>query len=152
MTVIDGAIDKTNIDKVRIKIFNKNTGEVYFDNQLGASDAADPTTVVNTGSTIVIGGAGKVRTGEQVITTAPIFEVITAPNPSDSYFTLTVKSSNITDRILMRVIDELGRVVEQKENVMAGTTVRFGDKYIPGIYFVTVQQGDNRKVLKLIRR
>lgn len=80
------------------------------------------------------------------------FEVITAPNPSDSYFTLTVKSSNTTDRILVRVVDELGRVVEQKENVMAGTTVRFGDKYIPGLYFVMVQQGKNSKSVKLVRR
>ncbi|QNA44166.1 Ig-like domain-containing protein [Lacibacter sediminis] len=153
MTVIDGALDGTGKDKIRLKIFNKNTNEVYFDNQSGASDAADPVTVVNSGSTIVIGGTGKTRNEEEpVITAVPTFEVITAPNPSDSYFTLTVKSSNTTDRILVRVMDELGRVVEQKENVMSGTTIRFGDKYIPGMYFIMVQQGNNSKAVKLIRR
>ena len=63
-----------------------------------------------------------------------------------------MKSSNTTDRILVRVMDELGRVVEQKENVMSGTTIRFGDRYIPGMYFIMVQQGKNSKAVKLIRR
>lgn len=103
--------------------------------------------------TLRIGSAVEAREEQEpVITAVPTFEVITAPNPSDSYFTLTVKSSNTTDRILVRVMDELGRVVEQKENVMAGTTVRFGDKYIPGMYFVMVQQGKNSKAVKLVRR
>jgi hypothetical protein len=145
-------------------VFNKNTNEVYYDNQPGASDDADPTTVVKPNSTVVIvnadgstdgggstGGGGKPRKREGEFTTET-FEVITAPNPSDSYFTLTVKSSNTTDRILVRVMDELGRVVEQKENVMSGTTIRFGDRYIPGMYFVMVQQGKNSKAVKLIRR
>ncbi|RXK59685.1 T9SS type A sorting domain-containing protein [Lacibacter luteus] len=101
---------------------------------------------------ITEGTAGLVEAKTSVVTTTPNFEVITAPNPSDSYFTLTVKSSNTTDRILVRVVDGLGRIVEQKENVMAGTTVRFGDKYIPGIYFISVQQGSNLKTVKLIRR
>jgi hypothetical protein len=98
------------------------------------------------------GSASSVETKTYEIVTTQTFEVITAPNPSDSYFTLTVKSTNKTDRILVRVMDELGRVVEQKENVMSGTTVRFGDKYIPGIYFITVQQGKNLKSVKLVRR
>jgi hypothetical protein len=162
MTVIDGAIDGTGTDKIRMKVFNKNTNEVYYDNQPGASDDANPTAVVKSGSTIVIvnadgstggstGGGGKPTKREGEFT-SETFEVITAPNPSDSYFTLTVKSSNTTDRILVRVMDELGRVVEQKENVISGTTIRFGDTYIPGMYFIMVQQGKNNKAVKLIRR
>ena len=99
-----------------------------------------------------LGSASAVEARTTEIVHNNLFEVTTAPNPSDSYFTLTVRSSNNNERILMRVIDELGRVVEQKENVMPGTTVRFGDKYIPGIYFVLVQQGNNSKSVKLIRR
>ncbi|MEJ8817783.1 Ig-like domain-containing protein [Lacibacter sp. H407] len=163
MTVVDGELNGTGIDKIRMKIFNKNTGEVFYDNQPGASDDIDPITVVKAGSVVTIvnpdatsgggstGGGGKPTKREGEFTTET-FEVITAPNPSDSYFTLTVKSSNTTDRILVRVMDELGRVVEQKENVMSGTTIRFGDRYIPGMYFIMVQQGKNSKAVKLIRR
>jgi hypothetical protein len=56
MNVIDGALDGTGIDKARIKIYNKNTGQVFYDNEPGSSDAANPTTPVGTNSTVVISG------------------------------------------------------------------------------------------------
>lgn len=49
--MIDGAI-AGGADRIRIKIFNKNTSRVIYDNQPGASDAADPLTVVGSGSTL----------------------------------------------------------------------------------------------------
>ena len=55
MTVIDGALDGTGIDKVRMKIYNRNTGQVYYDNE-GGSDANNPVSKVGTNSQIVIGG------------------------------------------------------------------------------------------------
>jgi hypothetical protein len=43
MTVIDGqATDGGGIDKIRIKIYNKNTHAVIYDNQPGASETDDP--------------------------------------------------------------------------------------------------------------
>jgi hypothetical protein len=41
-------------DSFRIKIWNKTTGVIVYDTQMGQSDAADPTTEVGTGSSIVI--------------------------------------------------------------------------------------------------
>jgi hypothetical protein len=67
MTVIDGALDGTGIDKVRIKIYNRNTGQVYYDNE------HNPVTKVGTNSQIVIGGTS-VSTGSS----APV----AANNPS----------------------------------------------------------------------
>ena len=169
MTVIDGAIDGTGTDKIRMKIFDKNTGLIYYDNQPGAGDDVDPITIVKPGSTIVIvnadgssGGDGKEgggkgggckpakRPGE--IVTETNFEVVTAPNPSNSYFNLTVKSSNTNEPVLVRVMDELGRMIEQKENVMPGSTIRFGEKYIQGMYFIMVVQDKNRKTIKLVKQ
>ena len=55
LTVVDGdAIGGDGVDRFRIKIWNKNTGVIAFDNQLGASDAADPTTAIGLGSSVVI--------------------------------------------------------------------------------------------------
>jgi hypothetical protein len=55
LTVIDGdAKNGGGIDKFRIKIWNKISGVIVFDNELGASDAADPTTPVGSGSSITI--------------------------------------------------------------------------------------------------
>ncbi len=164
MTVIDGALDGTGTDKIHMKIFNKNTGEIYYDNQPGTSDDVDPTTVVKTGSTIVIvnneeskGGGGKgggvkpVKRPDEIVTES-LFEVVSAPNPSNSYFTITVKSSNTNEPVRVSVMDELGRVIERKENVMPGSTIRLGENYIRGMYFVMVIQDSKRKLIKLIKQ
>ena len=55
LTVIDGqATGGGGVDKIRMKIYNKNTNVVIYDNQPGASDAADPTMAVGDGSAITI--------------------------------------------------------------------------------------------------
>jgi hypothetical protein len=70
MTVIDGALDGTGIDKVRIKIYNRNTGQVYYDNE-GGSDANNPVSKVGTNSQIVIGGTTvNTSSSATVVTTA----------------------------------------------------------------------------------
>jgi PKD repeat protein len=48
LTAIDGSQDK-----FRIKIWDKATGDVIYDNQLGASDTVDPTTAIQGGSIVV---------------------------------------------------------------------------------------------------
>ena len=53
LTVIDGDI-AGGVDKFQIKIWKKATSAIVFDNQMGASDTADPTTPVGNGSSIVI--------------------------------------------------------------------------------------------------
>jgi len=55
LTVIDGQLTGGGgVDKFRIKIWNKTTGAIVFDSQMGESDAVDPSTPVGTGSSIVI--------------------------------------------------------------------------------------------------
>jgi subtilisin-like proprotein convertase family protein len=55
LTVIDGNLPNGGgIDRVRLKIWNKNTGVIVYDNQMGASDAADPITPVGTSSSITV--------------------------------------------------------------------------------------------------
>lgn len=48
LTAIDGSPDKFHI-----KIWDKASGEVIYDNQLGAEDTADPATIIQ-GNSIVI--------------------------------------------------------------------------------------------------
>lgn len=55
LTVVDGnGIGGDGVDRFRLKIWNKTTGAIVFDNQMGASDAANPTAAVGPGSSIVI--------------------------------------------------------------------------------------------------
>jgi hypothetical protein len=54
LTAIDGAVKGGGgVDKFRIKITDKSTGAVVYDNQLGASDGADPSTAISGGSIVL---------------------------------------------------------------------------------------------------
>lgn len=54
LTVIDGQVTGGNgVDRFRIKIFNKATGVVIYDNMFGASDTETPTTALGGGSIII---------------------------------------------------------------------------------------------------
>jgi hypothetical protein len=58
LTVIDGQLSGGGgTDKVRLKLFNKS-GTVVYDTQYGASDAANPTLAVGSGSNILIKTTG----------------------------------------------------------------------------------------------
>lgn len=101
MTVVDGELDGTGVDKIRMKIYNKNNGQVIYDNQPGASDAALPTHAVGANSVIVIGGGAKsssVANTEQPIVRiennllVESLEVGAFPNPHQGTFSLRIQS------------------------------------------------------------
>ena len=54
LTAIDGQISGGGgVDKFRIKIWDKATENIIYDNQLGALDTKDPTTVLGGGSIVI---------------------------------------------------------------------------------------------------
>ncbi len=165
LTVIDGQLSGGgNIDKIRMKIYNKNSGEVYYDNQPGASDADAPVTAVESNSSgdgvVIVNANVPVATvTSQAGTVVPeLFlaeefelQVKAYPNPTEGRFTVVVNTSNRRDEIQLRVVDISGRVIELKNSVVAGQTLQFGDTYAPGTYFIEVAQGKARKQVKVFR-
>jgi hypothetical protein len=158
MYVTDGALDGTGVDKVRIKIYNKNTNQVYYDNQPGASDTDNPTTAVGSGSAIVISGTGAVgsNTTNQPVVSAEqqtineTLQVRAMPNPSNTNFNLIVKGNNQSNEIKMLVADMMGRIIEER-TLANEQTITLGDKYRPGVYIVKLMQGKQSEKLKLIK-
>jgi hypothetical protein len=54
VTAIDGAVNGGGgVDKYRIKIWNRSSGTIVYDNQMGTADTDNPTTVIGGGSIIV---------------------------------------------------------------------------------------------------
>ena len=161
MTVVDGQLDGTGIDKIRMKIYNKNNGKIIYDNQPGASDAALPIASVGANSIIVIQGTNAnpatTRTyGTPVESESKSKDVdeLTAtvyPNPASTYFNIIVNSNDAKEKIVLQVLDQYGRVLEVRNNVSVGSTVRLGDLYRSGLYYVRVIQGKQHKELKLIK-
>ncbi|MDB5224109.1 MAG: Por secretion system C-terminal sorting protein [Chitinophagaceae bacterium] len=168
MTVIDGQLDGTNVDKVRMKIYNKNTGQVYYDNQPGASDAANPVTPVGQNSSIVISSNAAITRsiqskselnieGQQLKVESEQLKVFDKglqiqafPNPARKSFTFTAKSSNSKDIIVLYVLNVMGRVIESR-TLISDKPITFGDMYRPGAYYIRVIQGKEQKQMKLIK-
>jgi hypothetical protein len=54
LTAVDGQISGGGgVDKFRIKIWDKVTGQVVYDNQMGAGDGATPTTAIQGGNIVI---------------------------------------------------------------------------------------------------
>jgi hypothetical protein len=54
LTAIDGdQLSRGKPDMFRIRIWNENTGGIIYDNQMGAADSAEPTTVLGGGSVVI---------------------------------------------------------------------------------------------------
>lgn len=159
MTVVDGQLDGTGVDKIRMKIYNKNNNTVIYDNQFGASDAALPTQAVGPNSSIVISGINSSLTSANTDHKAEMevivpevlnkFDVITYPNPSTNSFSLIVKADS-KEKINMQVVDMYGRIIETR-NITESSTIKFGDRYITGTYFVRIIQGKQHQEIKLIK-
>jgi hypothetical protein len=47
-------------------------------------------------------------------------------------------------------MDISGRIIEVK-NVTANQTIRIGDSYRAGMYFAELMQGEERKIVKLVK-
>lgn len=154
-TVIDGDIDGTGVDKLRMKIYNKNTGEVYYDNQPGAGDADDPLTPVGLNSLITISSntastiTARIQPGEPTIPD-PVFDVSAYPNPTSAGFNVKLTNSNRTEKILMRVTDAYGRTIETR-TIVSTQNITFGQLYRPGVYYLTIMQGGQHREIKLIK-
>ena len=71
------------------------------------------------------------------------------PNPTQSYFTLVVSSTS-KDAADVKVFDMAGRVVDQKRGAI-GESIRFGSTYVQGMYIVQVLQGQNQKLMKVVK-
>jgi hypothetical protein len=79
------------------------------------------------------------------------FNVIAYPNPSSDVFTLEVQSSGkgkVTTGV--QVYDMTGRLIEQRQ--VESNSVEIGNNYPTGVYNVIVNQAENTKTLRVIKK
>jgi hypothetical protein len=75
--------------------------------------------------------------------------IVAMPNPSAKGFMLNV-TGDASSQLMLRVMDISGRIIETK-NVTSNQSVRIGDNYRAGMYFAEVAQGNERKIVKLVK-
>jgi hypothetical protein len=73
------------------------------------------------------------------------------PNPGRGMFKLIAMSDDDKTPIKVRITDISGRVLEQYEKVAAGSLLQVGQSWRGGVYFAEVIQGNQRRVVKIIK-
>jgi len=164
LTVIDGknSTNPDGVDKIRLKIYNKNTGAVIYDNQMGASETADPTTAVDSpnalGTDIVVVSSTTAVSADltqnaqmEITPEVTKFNVNVSPNPTEHHFTLYLEGGS-NEKVQLVVYDAIGRQVKKIEKGDGSGAITFGENLKVGIYIVEVRQGANRKAIKLVKQ
>jgi len=82
---------------------------------------------------------------------ADLFDISIFPNPTSSFFRLTLHSSFLNERAEARITDVRGREF-RRERVMPGQTLMLGSELKPGIYFVQVIQGKRSRTIRLVKQ
>ena len=157
LTAIDGQLNGGGgVDKLRMKAWDSATGTVAYDNQLSASDGADPVTVLGGGS-ISIKTTGGSAAGESPLASESASGtryglLQNSPNPFNPQ---TVISYEIAapSRVRIRVFDVSGRLVatlvdgyveEGRHAVTWNGRTSTGAAASSGEYFVLMDAGSHR--------
>ena len=77
--------------------------------------------------------------------------VTASPNPTMGSFSLRIRSNDNTPA-MVRVMDANGIIIESFRNVQIGNSLRFGNTYRGGNYYAEIIQGNNRKVVRLVKQ
>ncbi len=89
------------------------------------------------------------KTGDFVRSETEMLQLKAWPNSSSSFFNLSVKT-NLGTKISLVAYDAVGKIVEVRS--MAAGVIQLGEKYAPGVYIISIRQGDETAQVKLIKR
>jgi hypothetical protein len=78
------------------------------------------------------------------------FNVNVSPNPSKGQFNIVITSNDATP-VTVTVMNMFGQVIEQKQRVTSSGILRIGQAWTSGTYVAEVVQGDQRKIVRLIK-
>lgn len=154
-TVIDGEVDGSGIDRIRIKIYNRITNEIYYDNMQGASDADDPVMAVGNNSTIVVAGSPAVtiqrhdQDQDQKAAGKATLKISADPNPTEHSFRVMLLSDDKSPAEI-EVTDMHGRIVERRK-IVPNQVVDLGNRYSRGMYIISARQGKEVVKVKVVK-
>ncbi len=143
-------------DSIAVTLFS-GTNSLLFSSNWAVSKT-NP--LVLTGGNIQINGAnfGAIRTDGSTLSnvntvSSPFneFNVKVFGNPTQTSFKLQLQSSDMNEKITVKVVDVTGRIIQVNDNLYSGAVIELGGNYGQGTYFAEVTQGYQRKVVKLVK-
>ena len=93
----------------------------------------------------------KTSTNPLVETEEKAFALLATPNPSSGVFRLQVNLPAGTSANL-QIRDIYGRLLEVKQNLGGSQVITVGHTYVAGVYIAELQQGSERRVIKLVKQ
>jgi hypothetical protein len=133
---------------------NPNTSQVIFSSNwsgvqtvlqnLGGGNVS----VRSTPASNTVTSTGRVEQTEEIPSVVNPFSVKVLGNPAQDYFNINIQGSE--GKIILRVVDVQGRIVDYRENVPQGT-MRLGQSYHSGFYYLEVRQGNKIKQIRLVK-
>jgi len=85
-----------------------------------------------------------------VISQNPSLHLTAGPNPFADAFTFQLQGST-TLSATIRVYNLNGRLIEQRDHLSTGQSLRLGSQYNPGTYIIEVVQGNQRVQTKVVK-
>jgi hypothetical protein len=141
----------SNNNNIRIKVWNKNAGNaVVFDTQPGDPDNALPVTPLANGTVKIHTDNNCTMKIENQSADMDMLESTIYPNPFVSDFTLQLNSGS-TESISVAIYDMTGKMVQKISDVEPNTPVKIQSDLAPGVYFLRAIQGDQTKVMKIVK-
>jgi hypothetical protein len=157
-------LTENTVDQIRVTI-HRNKGGVWYATNWTGSQAnyqnisggnviygTSNTTTSAITSAPAVSRDIRINTLKEETVTVNKIDAAVYPNPAPAQFNVRVESNNTKDRIHVRVMDATGKVIDAVQNVAPTQTLRLGGLYKPGVYFVEVMQGNDRKVIKVIKQ
>lgn len=105
---------------------------------------------ITTGVETIANKTGNTEKELMEITDVENLQVKAMPNPSNNNFRLVVTAPDLNEKIIISVLDIMGRRIESR-SVISGQTNIIGEAYKPGIYILQAIQGTNHKEIKLVK-
>ena len=158
ISAIDGD-KKAEPDKFRIKIWQKPNEAIVYDNQIGASDDADPITTLGGGSIAIHDGNNKnariAGTGNIPEELNEYYEISVYPNPVKEIVTIELTNEFVNEKEILEIhlFNMIGEeLIYKNERLINFNTLEIDLKDIPaGIYMLVIPNGDKYIQYKLYK-
>ena len=126
---------------------SKSVNQDNFDNT-DFSGAAMTAAAVST----VSASQSNVPTTKYAVTpTAEKLDVRTYPNPSSGLFNLRLKTPQLNQEVVIRIVDVSGKVLQQVKGA-PDQVFQVGEGLLPGTYHAEVMQGSEKLTVKLVKQ
>lgn len=115
----------------------------------------DPENVTIATGTATFNSGLTQRTGDQEIAeknNRNQFKTLIYPNPSSNEFTLNISSLDKSTPVKMYIVNELGSIMEYKENMIINQNISVGNSLKSGIYIVHLNQGNQQYSIKIVKQ